>query len=136
VLDCIASDSTAAICASATTSNSDDNDKKVYCSLLPVECPRTDVGSVFFLGYSMSGEAYIAEGEHYAAQPDDFKFARDWYGRAEALWTEGKWKAHPQRVEARGLDGIEDGMKEMKEGRVRGVKLVYRVDETEWPSAS
>lgn len=81
----------------------------------------------------MSGEAYIFEGDHYEARPEDFAFARVWYGLAERLWGERKWKPHPQRLNEGGLLGAITGMQEMREGRVSGEKLVYRIDETVWP---
>lgn len=52
---------------------------------------------------------------------------------AEKLWEEGKWKPHPTRVGSGGLIGVLGGMKEMKEGKVSGEKLVYLVDETKLP---
>ena len=37
---------------------------------------------------------------------------------------------HPPKVGKDGLQGVLDGMVQLKEGKVTGVKLVYRVDET------
>ena len=37
---------------------------------------------------------------------------------------------HPPRVGRGGLQGVFDGLEQLKEGKVSGVKLVYRVDET------
>ncbi len=91
--------------------------------------------SIFFLVYSVSGEAYIFEGEAFPAAPQDYEFAKKWYPIAEKLWAEGKWKPHPQQIELGGLGGLVEGMMRMKEGKVRGVKLVYRVEETVWPEA-
>ena len=105
----------------------------MYCNLLGVDCPRADVKSEFFLGYSMSGEEYIFESEIYPARQEDFDFARQWYGIAERLWAEERWVPHPQRVEPGGLLGVDDGLQRMREGKVSGEKLVYRVDETHWP---
>ena len=104
------------------------------CTLLPIdESPRTDVTTTFFLGYSISGEAYIFEGESYEAQSADFAFAKRFMPVAEQLWAEGKLEPHPRRVGEGGLQGAVEGMREMKEGRVSGFKLVYRVDDTVWP---
>jgi hypothetical protein len=105
----------------------------LYCSLLGPDCPRDDVESIFFLAYALSGEFYIFEGDYYAAQPEALEFAYEWHGIAERLWAEGKWKAHPQQIESGGLSSVKDGLGKMKSGEVRGVKLVYRIDETEWP---
>ena len=128
VLDTVATEATAAICAKAIGPNGG-----MYCNLLGVDCPRLDVKSIFFLGYSMSGEQYIFEGEVYPAQPDDFTFGARWYKIAERLWIDGKWKPHPDRIEPGGFLGAVDGMQQMREGKVSGVKLVYQVDDTKWP---
>ena len=90
--------------------------------------------SIFFLGYSMSGEAYIFEGEHMEAQPEDLVFGSKWYRVAESLWAQEKWAPHPQRIEKGGLLGINDGLQQMRESKVSGEKLVYRVGDTIWPS--
>jgi hypothetical protein len=37
---------------------------------------------------------------------------------------------HPPKVGKDGLQGVLDGLVQLKEGKVTGVKLVYRVDET------
>lgn len=105
----------------------------IYCNLLGAYSPRADVESIFFLGYSMSGEAYIFEGEQMEAKPEDLEFGAQFYSIAEKLWADKKWTPHPQRVEEGGLLGITDGLQQMREGRVRGEKLVYLVDDTVWP---
>jgi hypothetical protein len=82
----------------------------------------------------MSGEAYIFEGEHMEAQPEDLEFGSEFYVIAEELWAEGKWTPHPQRVEEGGLLGINNGLQQMREYKVSGEKLVYRIDDTLWPN--
>ena len=37
---------------------------------------------------------------------------------------------HPPRVGKGGLQGIFDGLEQLKGGKVSGVKLVYRIDDT------
>jgi hypothetical protein len=54
---------------------------------------------------------------------------KNWVVVAERLLKEGKWRPHRQEVRKGGFDGILEGMKDMKEGKVSGVKLVYRVAE-------
>lgn len=51
----------------------------------------------------------------------------------EKLWGEGKWTEHPREVRPGGLFGVLDGMKDMKEGNISGYKLLYHVEETQWP---
>ena len=125
VLDCVGIESSAAICAEAIGTGG------TYCTLLPIDCPWADVKSIFFLGYSMSGESYICEGDHYEARPEDLEFALSYVSIAEKLWTDGDLKPHPQRIGSGGLQGAIAGMHEMREGRYSGEKLVYRIDETE-----
>lgn len=101
--------------------------------MLGVENPRSDVKSIFFLGYNLSGEEYVFEGERYPPSPGDFHFGKKFTALVERLWMEGRWKTHPVCLGSDGLVGVLGGMKQMKEGKVSGEKLVYRVDETEWP---
>jgi hypothetical protein len=129
VFDTVALDSTASICATAIG-----GEGGTYVSLLPVECPRSDVKSIFFLGYSMSGESYILEGDEYSAQPEDYEFGKTWVDAAEKLWSAGKLKTHPEVMHKGGLLGALRGMQAMRDGKgPSGGKWVYRVDDTEWP---
>lgn len=128
MFDTVSTEATAAICTEAFGP-----DGGIYCNLLGVDCPRSDVESVFFLGYSISGEEYIFEGQRYAAAPEDFVHGARFALIAEKLWAAGKWKPHPQRVEKGGLSGVCDGLQQMREGKYSGEKLVYRTDETTWP---
>ncbi|KAI1816977.1 putative zinc-binding oxidoreductase ToxD [Poronia punctata] len=135
VFDTVNSTETAQICADAFADPSGEDDgKRTYCNLLGEPCPRDDVESVFFLGYSQSGEFYIFEGEKYDARPEDQVFARKWFPLAEKLWAEGRLKTHPEEVGTKGLLGCLDGMDRMRRGQVSGVKLVYCVDDTAWPA--
>ncbi|KAI8944970.1 putative zinc-binding oxidoreductase ToxD [Xylaria longipes] len=134
--DTVNTTSTAKICAAAFSPQSGTHHKGdlIYCNLLGMDCPRDDVESIFFLGYSLSGESYIFEAEKFPARPEDLQFARKWFPMVEKLLAEGKLKTHPEKVGEGGLLGCLEGMEEMRQGRVSGVKLVYRVDETSWPS--
>ena len=116
--DTVSLPSTASICASALAGGT-------YVNLLGENCPRDDVTSIYFLGYGISGEEYIFEGETYAASPSDFTFGRDFLALAERLWAEKKWQTHPVSLQSGGLHGLQDGMQQLKEGKVRGMKLVY-----------
>jgi len=131
IFDTVSKTDSAAICAAALGPEGG-----IYCSLLPEKCPRSDVESIFFLGYDLSGEAYILEGDHYPANLEALAFGRKWFSVAEQLWASGKWQNHREKVGGNGLLGVLDGMQMMREGLVSGEKLVYRVDETEWPSTS
>ncbi|KIW97338.1 uncharacterized protein Z519_02730 [Cladophialophora bantiana CBS 173.52] len=128
VFDAVATEATARICAEAFGDAGG-----VYCNVLGIDCPHPNVRSESFLGYSLSGEPFIYEGELYEAQPDHLAFGTYFARVAEKLWHKGKWKPHPQRVEPGGLLGVHEGMQQMREGKVSGEKFVYLTEETEWP---
>lgn len=50
---------------------------------------------------------------------------------AEKLLEEGKVRGHPVSVREGGLRGVIEGLEDLREGRVSGEKLVYRVADTE-----
>ncbi len=64
------------------------------------------------------------------AKEEDARFMEMFVGIAEALLAEGKVKAHPSGVRGGGLRGVLEGWRDMREGRVSGEKLVYRVADT------
>lgn len=128
VYDTVSTPETAQICAQAFGAQGGQ-----YVNLLGPECPRSDVQSTFFLGYDVSGEEYIFEGERFEAKPDALAYALAFCPIAEKLWADGKLKPHPQRVGKGGLQGVLEGLQILREGRYSGEKLVYRVEDTEWP---
>ena len=96
---------------------------------VPFPRPEAEVKNIFFLGYTVAGEAFEIEGERWEAVPEDFELAKKMLVLAEGLVGEGGVKAHPARVMEGGLEGILGGMQMWKEGKVSGVKLVYRIGE-------
>ncbi|KAI9729631.1 MAG: hypothetical protein M1818_008478 [Claussenomyces sp. TS43310] len=126
VLDTIATPSSAQICAEALSSTGGG----LYVNLMGIEMPREDVKSIFFLGHTIRGEAFEYEGETWPAVPEDYELGKKFFALTEKLLAMGKIQSHPAEVRSGGLGKILDGMQDMKEGRISGVKLVYRVDET------
>lgn len=125
VLNCVSTNDTAGASAEAIGTAGER-----YANLLDSKCPRADVQSVLFLGYSISGESYIFEGEHYDADEHFFFHGVKFAKVAEQLWEQGEFTPHPQRVEGRGFLGIlESGLQIMREGKYSAEKLVYRVDD-------
>lgn len=92
------------------------------------EMPRNDVKNIFFLGYSVTGEEYEI-GEIWPAAPEDFELGKRAFVLLERLLENGLIKNHPVKIMHGGLNGILEGMREMKEGNVSGEKLVYSVGE-------
>lgn len=76
------------------------------------------------------GEAFDKFGGHSPAKPEDFEHTRVFCGLTDELLQAGKIKAHPPKVGKEGLKGAFDGFQQFREGKVSGVKLVYRVEDT------
>ena len=60
------------------------------------------------------------------AKPEDYEFGVKFWRAAEELFNSGEVKAHPTLVRD-GLEGVPQGLNDLKEGKVSGKKLVYRV---------
>jgi len=129
VFDTIAVPSSSSISAQALSTAP--TGKLLYVSLLPVPMSRPDVESIFFLAYTMSGEEFEMEGEVWPASEEDNLLARKFVGVCEALLEDGRIRSHPVSKREGGLEGILGGMMEMKEGKVSGQKLVYRISDEE-----
>lgn len=99
-----------------------------YSALEPIECPRKDVESKSTLAYTATGETLTDYGR--PASQEDFEFGVRFWKLAGELLEQGKLKVHPPSVRSDGLKGVLNGLQEMREGRVSGVKLVYRIGET------
>lgn len=125
VFDTIATQSSAQICADALSTS----DENIYVNLMGIEIPRDDFKNVFFLGYSVTGEEYQIEGERWTAAPEDFELGKRAFVLLEGFLENGLIKNHPVKIMHGGLNGILKGMREMKEGKVSGEKLIYRVGE-------
>ncbi|RDL32699.1 Uncharacterized protein BP5553_09155 [Venustampulla echinocandica] len=61
------------------------------------------------------------------ARPHDREFAEAWYVVAQRLLDEGRIEPYPKEERRGGLAAVEDGIKEVWKGEVKGVKLVYPI---------
>jgi NADPH:quinone reductase-like Zn-dependent oxidoreductase len=64
------------------------------------------------------------------AHSDDSEFAKKWYRIIGGWLDQGKFKANDVKVLPGGLDGVAEGMDLLEQGKVNGVKFVYRISET------
>lgn len=62
------------------------------------------------------------------AQPENFEFAKKFWDLATKLIASQQLTVHPVKTGSGGLEGVLDGLDQLKEGKVSGVKLVYRID--------
>lgn len=114
------------MCADALSSSPSGQTLR-YGSILNVKCPRDDVTSTFTLGYTSLGEAFTKFGKQREANPDDLAFSSEFSALSQKLIEEKKIRAHRHEVREGGLDGIMGGLDDMKNGKISGVKVVYRV---------
>ena len=123
VLDCISTEPSASIC---TNSYGPKGGK--YSSLLPVEkLAREDITNNFTVAYTALGERFFFGPIEYPPNQTDFDFAVKFVTIARDLLAQGKFRVHEPDVREGGLEGILHGLQEIREKKVHGKKLVYRV---------
>ena len=103
-----------------------------YTALEPVAerlaAKRKDVVADWVMALTVFGKRVDLKGAFgREAAPGDREWARGWYGTAEGLVGGGLVRAHPRREMEGGLGGVVGGVDELRNGRVRGEKLVYRI---------
>ncbi|KAK4163394.1 chaperonin 10-like protein [Cladorrhinum sp. PSN259] len=125
--DCHGTEDSGKLCAAALS----DEHEGHYRALLkvPEEVIRAvnpKVDSNFTLAYTAMGEAFDKT-IHFPASTEDFESAKTFVELSRKLLAEGKIKTAEPEVNrgGEGLDGVLVGLKELKEGRVSGTKLVY-----------
>ena len=122
--DCISTEVTARVCAESLGASGGQ-----YSSLLPVEkLPREDVSNKFTLAYTALGDRFIYNSIEFPASKDDHAFMVDFQSLTSKLLEQGKIKPHPHHVKQGGLEGILEGLQELRERKVSGEKLVYLLD--------
>ena len=80
--------------------------------------------------FTIFNDPFTIDGEDIPAVPEDFEFAKKFFGITEQLLQEGKLRTHPEKIGPKGLEGALQGMEDMKNDKVSGTKLVYRVKDT------
>lgn len=125
--DCIGVPQSIAICAAALSS--DDTGCRYATTNTNVDKlpDRPGVKATHVFMYTIFDRAFDKKDAHFPASREDFEFARRVFDLTEKLLWEGKLKTHPETVRPGGLDGVLQGMKDMKDGKVSGQKLVYRM---------
>lgn len=128
--DTISEHNSPKICGEALSSDS--TLQLRYGTILPTEdIPRkSELQVTSTLMYTIFNEKFVKWGMTFEASQEDFALAKKFFGITEQLLKEGKLKAHPDKLGKGGLQGALEGMEEQKAGKVSGVKLVYKVDET------
>ena len=85
----------------------------------------------WILAYTALGKPFWFLFRYYAAAPADYETATAYIRRLPELLSSGVLKPVPHRLMPGGLKKIGEGFAELKAGRVKGEKLVYRVAEAD-----
>ncbi|KAF2501192.1 GroES-like protein [Lophium mytilinum] len=129
IWDTIGGDEVAKICAEAFSDSAKPDGSKLWYGSITTDTfsPRNDVEVSFNLGYTGLGREFEIAGETFEAIEEDFEFMKMWCKVAERLIADGKIKIHRMDVREGGLEGVFGGIMEMKEGKVSGKKLIYKL---------
>jgi len=125
VFDCISEGQSPKICSEAIGSKGG-----VVSYLLFAKHEREDVVNKHTLAYTITGEGFKFGPQEWKARPEDYEFAKKFSEISTKLLASAQISVHPPKVGKDGLKGVFDGMQQLKEGKVSGTKLVYKVDET------
>ncbi|KAK4121612.1 GroES-like protein [Parathielavia appendiculata] len=125
--DCVATPETARLCAAALSRTRPGRYRSLQRLVDAVVKGANDkVSNGWTLGYTVFGDAFEWRGTVPGSE-EDYEFGKMFWELARELLAQGKVK--PARTDmnrgGKGLDGVLAGLKEMKEGKVSGVKLVY-----------
>ena len=122
--DTVGVDESSKICGEALSSNAEGCH---YGTILRNKFPREDVKYTSTIMYTVFGERFEKFGHEFPANQDDYEFGKMWFGLVDKLTNEGKLEPHPAKLGEGGLEGILKGLEEMKQGKVRGEKMVYQI---------
>lgn len=122
VVDCFGGETGSAICANSISSLGGQ-----ICSIVQGDgYPRKEeVRSSLMLAYKAMGKPWDFFGPRPATH-EDYEFGRMFWRLAAKLFAEGKIKVHPPRV-GEGLEGVLEGLDEMRKGLISAQKLVYKI---------
>ncbi|RGP66719.1 zinc-binding oxidoreductase [Fusarium sporotrichioides] len=124
VFDTIGTAGTAQLCCDAIGTS-----RGIYSSLAPISTlPRLDVINKSTNVFTAFGEDVRFGDINIPTKTEDYKFAVKFIRLAQQLLSQGKLRNHPVSLEEGGLDAVLDGVNKLREGKVSGAKLVYKVD--------
>lgn len=128
--DCSPTEASTRLCALAMS----DAQSGKYSALLLVDKDlvksiNPNVESETTMGYTAFGEAFHRGGKDYPAKPHDREFASKFWDLSKGLLADGRVKVAKIAVDqgGTGLEGVLKGLDDLKQGKVSGTKLVYRV---------
>lgn len=88
--------------------------------------PAVTSQDTYSLAYTAIGEGFTGGGRSIPASEEDLWYAVQFWNLSQELLESAKMKAAPVQV-GHGLEGVLDGLQALKENKVSGKKLVYKV---------
>jgi hypothetical protein len=100
-----------------------------YTSILEVNFPRTDCTSELIMAYTAFGEEYKMgpQAPLQKARPEDQDFSAMFFDLAQELLAAEKFRPHEVVVGEGWLSGVLEGLQQLRDSKISGKKLVYRV---------
>jgi NADPH:quinone reductase-like Zn-dependent oxidoreductase len=124
--DTITNEQSMGICADALAEKPTADAPNHYSALMPPKgFPRDDCNTRYTMAYTAMGETYVKAGRTTEAKPQDLEYATMFWKLTEGLLEKGLIKTHPADERSGGLEKVNEGLKDLKEGNVRGKKVVY-----------
>ncbi|KAH8693570.1 chaperonin 10-like protein [Talaromyces proteolyticus] len=131
VLDCIGEEETAKFCAPllSPTGGHYHSVKVPVPDTFKKLRPEDTVKATTSLGYTMLGEDFeLMENMVLHVSDAETEFAKQWVELADKLVGQRLIVPHPIDIRDGGLQGVLHGLTELKEGKIRGKKLVYKIE--------
>lgn len=127
VLDCVTQVESMKMCYEAIGKEGGN-----YVALDPfsthIQYTRRDVQAEWLMVYSLFGDPVKLSGVYgRPARAQDRQFASIMFPIAERLIENGQLKPHPVEVRKGGLEAIAAGIADLRNNKVRGLKLVYPI---------
>jgi hypothetical protein len=130
--DCLGEHGSTEQCGDALASSAPAGQEIRYGNIVNTDVKlRNNIICTWSVGYSAVGEEWVAnwmgDSVRVPGNPGHYEWMLKWVRFVEPLLHAGKFKPHRQDVREGGFEGILEGMRDLKEGKVSGAKLVYRV---------
>ncbi|OJJ35390.1 hypothetical protein ASPWEDRAFT_59712 [Aspergillus wentii DTO 134E9] len=130
IIDCIGDENAVHFCSKALSPSGGHyhSVKAPFPETFKALRPEDGVIGTTAVAYAMLGETFkFVDGTIFPADEELGEFAKKGMLILEDLVMDGKIQTHPVDVREGGLEGILDGLDELKNVGVRGKKIVYRV---------
>ncbi|KAK2739934.1 hypothetical protein FQN55_009108 [Onygenales sp. PD_40] len=121
-IDCFSQQTSYQFCSSVLKQGA------THVTISPVQNDRADLDFKFCMGVLYFNAPFALQEQTLEAPQEAFESAVEFAATAERLLAEGAIKPHHKEVCGGGLVGVLEGIQRLRDGEVRGKKLVYLVN--------